>query len=247
MKEPRNRPVFLSADWRNILFANYAIDPAVLTPLLPKGTKLDLHNGNCYVSLVAFQFLDTRVFGIPAFSNRNFDEINLRFYVKRPISDGKEQSGVAFIKEIESSRLIAWTARTLYGENYAAMNMNHEIVNDRATKDLKLTYRCGVTGLSNEFSATISPGSQMSEDDVLGPYITEHYWGYSSPAQDRTVEYEVKHPKWPINKVTEYSLDFDFEDLYGTPYRSLSEIQPASVLYCEGSDVTVHLGSVISR
>ena len=99
------------------MFANYAIDPAVLTPLLPKGTKLDLHNGNCYVSLVAFQFLNTRVFGIPAFSNRNFDEINLRFYVKRPISDGKEQSGVVFIKEIVPSRLIAWTARTLYGQS----------------------------------------------------------------------------------------------------------------------------------
>jgi uncharacterized protein YqjF (DUF2071 family) len=229
------------------LFANYAIDPAVLTPLLPEGTKLDLHNGNCYVSLVAFQFLDTRVFGIPAFSNRNFDEINLRFYVKRPISDGKEQSGVVFIKEIVPSRLIAWTARTLYGENYIAMNMDHEIKNNQANGNLKLTYRCGVKGLSNEFCATISPGSQMREDDVLGPYITEHYWGYSSPAQDRTVEYEVKHPKWPINKVTEYSVDFDFEDLYGTPYRPLSEIQPASVLYCEGSDITVHLGSTISR
>ena len=247
MKEPRDRRVFLSADWRNILFANYTIDPAVLTPLVPKGTELDLHNGNCYVSLVAFQFLDTKVFGIPAFSNRNFDEINLRFYVKRSISDGKEQSGVVFIKEIVPSRLIAWTARTLYGENYIAMNMDHEIKNNQANGNLKLTYRCGVKGLSNEFCATISSGSQMGEDDVLGPYITEHYWGYSSPAQDRTVEYEVKHPKWPINKVTEYSVDFDFEDLYGTPYRSLSEIQPASVLYCEGSDITVHLGSTISR
>ena len=153
---------------------------------------------------------------------------------------------MVFIKEIVPSRLIAWTARTLYGENYAAMNMNHEIVNDRATKELEVTYRCGVKGLSNKFSATISPGSQMSEYEVFGSYITEHYWGYSRPAQDRTVEYEVKHPRWPINEVTEYSIDFDFEALYGSPYRSLSKIQPASVLFCEGSDVTVHLGSTIS-
>ena len=114
-------------------------------------------------------------------------------------------------------------------------------------QELKLIYRCGRTELSNKFFALVPPNSTMGEDQVLGSFITEHHWGYSSPAQDRTVEYEVKHPKWPINKVTEYSLDFDFEDLYGTQYRSLSEIQPASVLYCEGSDVTVHLGSVISR
>ena len=151
-----------------------------------------------------------------------------------------------FIKEVVPSRLIAWTARTFYGENYVAMNMNHEITNDRASKELKLAYRCGVRELSNKFSAVVSLRSEMGEDDNLGPYITEHYWGYSSPAQDRTVEYEVKHPKWPINKVTEYSIDFDFEGLYGAPYRSLSEIEPTSVLYCKGSDVTVHLGSKIS-
>jgi uncharacterized protein YqjF (DUF2071 family) len=246
LKQPRNRPVFLSADWHNLLFANYTIDPTVLTPLVPKGTELDLHNGNCYISLVAFQFLNTKAFGIPAFSNRNFDEINLRFYVKRPIADGREQSGVVFIKEIVPSRLIAWTARTLYGENYIAMNMNHEITDDRASRELKLTYRCGEEELSNRFSAVVSQGSQMDEDELLGPYITEHYWGYSSPAQNRTVEYEVKHPKWTINRVTDYSIDFDFNDLYGPPYGSLSEAEPASVLYCEGSGITVHLGSNIS-
>lgn len=247
MKEPRKRPVFLSADWHNLLFANYAIDPEILTSLVPSGTELDVHNGSCYISLVAFQFLNTKVFGIPAFSMRSFDEINLRFYVKRPLRDGKEQSGVVFIKEIVPSRLIAWTARTFYGENYTAMEMSHEITNGQSGTDLNLTYRCGVKESSNKFSAVVSPGSEMGEDEGLGPYITEHYWGYSSHAQDRTVEYEVKHLKWPINKITEYSLDFDFEGLYGTPYRSLSEIEPASVLYCEGSEVTVHLGSTISR
>jgi len=247
LKQPRNRPIFLSADWHNLLFANYIIDPTVLTPLVPKGTELDLHNGNCYISLVAFQFLNTKVFGIPAFSNRNFDEINLRFYVKRLIAGGKEQSGVVFIKEIVPSRLIAWTARTLYGENYIAMNMNHEITDDRASRELKLTYRCGDGELSNRFSAIVSPGSPMADDEELGPYITEHYWGYSSPKQNKTVEYEVKHPRWPINKVTDYSIDFDFKDLYGPHYGSLSETEPASVLYCEGSGVTVHVGSTISQ
>ena len=85
MKELRKRPVFLFADWHNLLFANYAIDPEVLKPFVPQRTELDFHDGSCYISLVAFQFLNTKVFGSPAFTKRNFDEINLRFYVKRPM------------------------------------------------------------------------------------------------------------------------------------------------------------------
>ncbi|GIT44813.1 MAG: hypothetical protein Ct9H300mP11_27490 [Chloroflexota bacterium] len=151
MKQPRNRPVFLSAEWSDLLFANYVVDPTLLAPLVPKGTELDFHDGKCYISLVAFQFLDPKVFGIPAFPNRNFNEINLRFYVKRPLSDGKEQTGVVFIKEIVPSRLIAGAARTLYGENYIAMNMDHEIKNDRASQEIKLTYRCGRGEFYNRF------------------------------------------------------------------------------------------------
>ena len=245
MKENLKRPVFLSADWHNLLFANYAVDPKLLAPLVPGWTELDFHNGSCYISLVSFRFLNTKVFGFPAFTKRNFDEINLRFYVKRLLSNGDERSGVVFIKEIVPSRLIAWTARALYGENYIAMKMDHEITDAQADQELKVNYRCGVTELSNEFSAVVSALDETGEDEGLETYITEHYWGYSSPTQNKTVEYEVKHPKWPINKVTEYSIDFDFKGLYGTQYGFLSEIKPTSVLYCNGSDITVHLGSKI--
>ena len=89
---------------------------------------LDFHNGSCYISVVAFQFLDTKVFGFPAFTKRNFDEINLRFYVKRRLPDHSERSGVVFVKEIVPSRLIAWAARTLYGENYNAMDMDLSLI-----------------------------------------------------------------------------------------------------------------------
>jgi hypothetical protein len=133
----------------------------------------------------------------------------------------------------------------LYGENYIAMKMHHEITDGQADQELKVNYRCGVNELSNQFSAVVSTLDETGEDEGLELYITEHYWGYSSPTQNKTVEYQVKHPKWPINKVTEYSIDFDFEGLYGTQYGFLSEIKPTSVLYCNGSDITVHLGSKI--
>ena len=79
---------------------NYEIDPSLLVPYLPVGLEIDFFQGATYVSLVGFQFLDTRLFGALALPwHTNFDEINLRFYVRLRASDGFRR-GVVFIKEI---------------------------------------------------------------------------------------------------------------------------------------------------
>jgi uncharacterized protein len=73
---------FLSAEWRNLIMINYEVNEEILLPYLPAKTELDSFNNKFYVSLVAFHFLDTKVKGISLPFHRNFEEINLRFYVK---------------------------------------------------------------------------------------------------------------------------------------------------------------------
>mgnify|MGYP001160977645 FL=1 len=238
----RKRPVFLSADWHNLLFANYTVSPSLLGPLVPDGTQLDLWNGSCFISLVAFQFQNTRVLRMPALMNRDFDEINLRFYVKRTLANGDVRRGVVFIKEIVPSRLIAWVARTLYGENYVALNMAHEIQTDHEGPSM-VSYSCGEKGPCNRFSATVPTASLVPGLKTLESYITEHYWGYSETGSKGTVEYEVEHPQWPVHQVSEYNIDFDFQSLYDARYAFLSESSPTSVFFCTGSDVTVRWGT----
>ena len=75
--------VFLTAEWRYLAMLNYEIEPAVLAPFVPQGTELDSFDGKTFVSIVAFLFLDTRIGGIPIPFHRNFEEVNLRFYVRR--------------------------------------------------------------------------------------------------------------------------------------------------------------------
>ena len=86
--------------------ANYLVEPSILEEFLPKGTTLDFWNGECYVSLVAFKFFDTRVLGFKIPFHINFLEVNLRFYVKRE-TDGETRRGVVFIKEIVPRLAIA--------------------------------------------------------------------------------------------------------------------------------------------
>ena len=124
-------PVFLSAEWRYLAMLNYEINPAVLAPFVPRGTELDSFGGTTYASMVGFLFLNTRVLGVPVPFHRNFEEVNLRFYVRRFV-DGEYRRGVVFVRELVPRRAIAWTANAVYGENYAAVPMAHTIRRDAA-------------------------------------------------------------------------------------------------------------------
>src|SRR6185295_273969 len=118
---------FLTAEWRHLVMLNYEIDPAILRRFVPRGTELDAWNGKTFVSLVGFLFLNTRVMGLPIPFHENFEEINLRFYVRRKADEGWRR-GVVFIKEIVPRAAIAWVARWLYNENYVALPTGHALV-----------------------------------------------------------------------------------------------------------------------
>ena len=54
------RPVFLSAEWRDLVMLNYEVDAEILRRYLPVGVELDTFAGRTFVSLVGFQFVRQR-------------------------------------------------------------------------------------------------------------------------------------------------------------------------------------------
>src|SRR6476620_9099461 len=119
--------VFLTAEWRYLALLNVEVDPGILAPLLPRGTELADSAGRHFISLVGFLFLDTRVLGVPAFLHRDFEEINLRFYVRRSVA-GETRRGVVFIREMVSLPLVAAAARLSYNEPYRTVPIKHKLV-----------------------------------------------------------------------------------------------------------------------
>lgn len=117
--------IFLEAEWRKLIMMNYVVDPALLQDYLPHHTELDLWHNQCYVSLIGFMFLDTRMKGFRIPFHINFEEVNLRFYV-RYRSKNEWKRGVVFIKEIVPRRALSFVANWLYKENYVALKMKHE-------------------------------------------------------------------------------------------------------------------------
>src|SRR5262245_21116319 len=195
--------IFLTAEWRNLLMLNYLIDPAVLTPSAPDGTELDLWQGRAYVSVVGFRFLNTKVWGLPIPFHRNFDEVNLRFYVRRRIAFGW-RTGVAFVKEIVPRRAIAIVARKIYNENYVRHPMRSS-----ATIPGPVQYEWRRDGAWEGLSATAIGKCFAPAADSEETFITEHYWGYAGQRDGSTLEYGVEHPPWRVWRCEEAKLSCD--------------------------------------
>jgi uncharacterized protein YqjF (DUF2071 family) len=234
--------VFLRADWRWLAMLNYEADPSVLDGLVPAGTEIDLYEGACFLSVVGFRFLRTRVWGVPVPFHRDFDEVNLRFYVRRRAADGWRR-GVVFVKELVPRRAVAWVARTLYGENYHAVPMRHEVVppTDAAPGSVAYEWRAGKTWHGLRIDIAGKPAA--AAEDSQARFITEHYWGYAGGAGRRTNEYEVQHPSWWIWNGENPTLRLDAAAVYGDRFADVLAGPPASAFVADGSAVTVHQGT----
>jgi uncharacterized protein YqjF (DUF2071 family) len=227
---------FLSARWENLIMANYAVNPEVLNRYLPNGVELDFYNNKTYVSLVGFMFNQTSLFNIPIPFLGTFEEINLRFYVKRVEGDSIKR-GVVFINETVPYKFVAWIANKLYKEHYIAIPTKNKIDINNLSKSIR--YQWKIDNQWNHIAVnTAKENTQMlpgSEEE----FIFEHYYGYTKIHDQLSQEYKVNHPRWLVNKVIDYSIQCNFKSMYGHDFAYLIDHQPDSVIFAEGSPVTV--------
>jgi uncharacterized protein len=214
---------------------NYVVDPALLTPLVPPGTELDFENGETFISVVGFLFLDTRVLGLPIPRHRDFEEVNLRFYVRMKSADTWRR-GVVFVRELVPRRAIAMIARTFYGEPYLALPMKHEIEHRDGRLQVQYSWRRGSKWESLAMNAVGEPRSIPAGSHA--EFITEHYWGYTC-FRGGCSEYRVEHPRWKIWEAERFEFSADVASLYDEKYVEPLGQPPRSALIAEGSPVTV--------
>lgn len=233
-------PRFLTAEWRNLVMLNFVIDSVQLLPFLPRGVELDAWNGKHFVSVVGFLFLRTRVLGMPIPFHCNFEEVNLRFYVRRRAEEGWRR-GVVFIRELVPRWAIAFVARRVYNENYHACRMNHEVRLPDPQRGLTGLVRYGWAGghaVMAEFDGQPDPAKPGSEEE----FITEHYWGYAKQRDGGTVEYRVEHPSWRVWRATQASLEGGVASFYGDDFQEALTGPPSSAFVADGSAIAVQRG-----
>ena len=219
---------------------NYEIEPEALAARVPSGCELDDWCGRTFVSVVGFQFLDTRVCGVAIPRHRHFEEVNLRFYVRHK-ADGEWRRGVAFVKELVPRRAIATLARALYGENYAALPMRHRI--EPGAVHYEWQRGAAWEGLSVEFSGDAA----VPPDDAEETFIAEHYWGYVRRPGRSAIQYQVEHPRWRVWRADRATLRCDAASLYGPEFASALAAPPSSAFVADGSPIAVRWGTSLNR
>jgi uncharacterized protein YqjF (DUF2071 family) len=226
--------VFLTAEWKNLLMLNYVVDDALLLPFVPTGTELDRHETRSYVSLIGFEFNKTQILGRPVPFHQSFEEVNLRFYVRRG-----SRRGVVFIRELVPKFAVTAIARLAYGENYSCVPMGHRVETDRSGMSVEFSWGAG-EGLCS-ISAKMQDDRYLPEQGSLSEFITEHYWGYAVRAA-RTVEYQVDHPQWKVREAVSAKFSGNAERYYGPEFAKVLAMAPDSAFFADGSAVTVFRG-----
>jgi uncharacterized protein len=239
-----DKVAFLTAEWKHVAIFNYAVEPSILVPFVPAGTELDPWNGTTYVSIVGFLFRNTRISGIAVPFHRNFEEVNLRFYVRRRTPDGWRR-GVVFLKEIVPRSMIAIAAQYLYNEPYIALPMSHRIETKSGILQ-SARYNWRFDGRPNSLSVVVRGGPKPLVNGSEAEFITEHFWGYNRQRDGTTLEYGVEHPRWRVYDSAESQLNCDVAGIYGTQFQSSMSGSPLSVFLAEGSEVTVFRGTNVS-
>lgn len=234
---------FLTARWESLILLNYACPESLLEPLVPTGTHLDPWEGRTLVSLVGFRFVDTRLRGFAVPRHRTFEEVNLRFYVRRPMPDGSTRRGVVFIRELVPRIAIATVARVVYNEPYSAVSMSHAVDLDPRSGG-RAAYSWRFRGSPYSLRASVAGAAEPLQPGSEAEFITEHYWGYTRQRDGGTIEYQVEHPSWPVWSTAEAEYRSpDSDALYGPAFSEVLRGTPCSSMVAVGSEVTVFSGT----
>lgn len=220
-------------DWQSLTFLHWRVDPALVAPHLPPGTKPDLFDGSAWVGLIPFRLANATAPGFRALGPipivGTFPEINVRLYSV----DAGGRRGVVF-SSLESSRLAAVSAaHVLFGLPYRWARMSIS-----TSADGTISYRSERLG-QNGFGGGPGPHSRIDarptgvdrSTDDLAVFLTAR-WGLHVARGGRTRYIPNEHAPWVIETAELHFLDDELLAAAGFP--ELAHRPPDSVLFSPG-------------
>ena len=238
--------VLMTAKFSELVAVNFAIDPKILEPRVPRGLELDFYNDETYVSLICMMLRDVRVWGIPIHIATGFEEINLRFYVRRREGDGYRR-GCCFIKDYVSSGAAAWILGSLFKAEFQKLKMKHSNSGfDGAPESVpSVDYQWKVGDHWNRLRIKARSRIQKTSRDTKHGFILMHDNEYSQ-RDGKTLEDRASRPAWTIWDAAQANFECDVKNLFGREFQRALSRRPASVFVTGGSDVTIYRPTIIT-
>lgn len=219
------------------MLVNYRVPPELLRPLVPPGAELDTPDQapeRHLLSLVALEFTDLRVRGVPIPTARAFAGVNLRFYVRRgPLR------AATFLRQYAPAPLVVLGARLSYRQPYASAAIDHAV--RVAGEVIHVHTRLARRGYRGEIRLRARNTPETPPPESEAHFLKERYWGFGRDRRGRGVRFRVEHPVWRIYPVEDCVVTIDPGVLLGGAWRELDwSAARHSVVFAEGSPAAIY-------
>ena len=188
-------PWIMTQTWLDVLFAHWAVEPALLRARVPPELDVDLFDGQAWLGIVPFRMSNVAPRAIPALPKMSvFPELNVRTYVR--VGD---KPGVFFFS-LDATNLVAvGIAKALFSLPYFAASMQV------STDNGSVRYRSRRTAPKSptaELVGTYQPAGDVFQaaPGSLAYFLTERYCLYTVDDDRQTFRLEIHHPPWPLQQ-----------------------------------------------
>jgi uncharacterized protein YqjF (DUF2071 family) len=182
----------LHMGWRNVLFANWPVEPSVVGPHLPDALTLDSYEGQAWLSVVPFTNVDVRPAWAPDGFGVPLPELNLRTYVTR---DGTP--GVYFFSLDADGIAGVLGARLVHHLPYYYADIDLSVTDGRVVFESERRHP-GTRPL--RFAATYGPTGERfrAEPGTLAAFLAERYRYYTETPGGALRYATIEHDPWPL-------------------------------------------------
>jgi len=204
-------------EWNNAIFLHWQVDLSELQKLVPKELEIDLFEGKPWVSVVAFTMEKIRPKNLPYFPPiSNFDEINIRTYIK-----SGNKTGVYFLS-IEGGKVISCKI----AKGISELPYRYSKINRTANQ-----YISKNSMFNDELNIEYTVGKEISSKTSLDKWLTERYALFQD-SEKSINEFEIHHLEWPVSNIDIHKLELSYQR-----FATLLQNKPNKVQYSKGVKV----------
>lgn len=204
-------------EWNRAIFLHWQVDLVELKNFVSEEIEIDLFEGKPWVSLVAFTMEKIRPRYLPYFPPiSNFDEINIRTYVKL-----KNKKGVYFLSIEGGKKLSCKISKLISKLPYRFSKM----------KRTSNKYSSNNSEFGDEFNIDFSIGKKVEKKSKLDEWLTERYALFQG-SNTSINEFEIHHLEWEIKE-----LEFEKLKVNYSRFGKLLNERPDKIQYSDGVQV----------
>lgn len=217
--------------WRDLLFAHWRVDPALVQARLPAGLRVDTFEGQAFLGVVPFRMEEVRVGPLPAVPGLSrFLELNLRTYVV----DEAGVPGVWFHTLDADDAVAVAIARTCFHLPYHRAHQHAG-----RGEDGTLTFHSRRRSGSERGTSTLRwrPGAPLPAPAAGGltHFLVERYVLYAR-SRNGLFRGRIAHPPYQVRAAT---VEVDAAALFRAEGFAPPATPPEHVVCCDGTDVAV--------